>query len=130
MAGARTFKLYDSKKKRSAGTIDFINCNFIPNYLLVDYLRGGLEMTADFFFDFSTANNIKGTKGSLHNLPPGKNPYLTCFNQIFDNLQQYTVGQQVNPPPSPQIQKKINFFLGWCLCLPRNTELPRQRIRR
>jgi hypothetical protein len=93
MDGTRKFKLYDSKKKRSAGEVEFINPNFIPNYLLVDYLRGGLQISADFFFSYSTANNTKGGKGNLHSLPPGNNPYLTCFNQVFDNLQQYTVDQ-------------------------------------
>jgi hypothetical protein len=91
MEGGRKFKLFDSKKKRSAGEIEFINCNFIPNFLLVDYLRGGLKITADFFMNFSTANSLFDGKSNIHLLPPGSNPYTTCFNQVYGNLHQYTL---------------------------------------
>ncbi len=78
MDGERKFKLYDSKKKRSAGEIEFINCNFIPNFLLLDYLRGGLKVTADFFFNFSNENVGKknGVVYKLHGNSPIDNPYI------------------------------------------------------
>lgn len=80
--------MYDSAKKRSPGEVEFINPHFLDNHLLVDYIRGGLELKVDFLLNYSTDT----TNSIFKSASASQNPYLVSIDQIMKVIQPYTQG--------------------------------------
>jgi len=68
----------------------------LHQYDLIDYLRGGMKITADFFLNFSGENIIDKETGNLHDLEDKLNPYLIAMNEAYTILQQYTTENKVS----------------------------------
>lgn len=94
MKGGNIKRIFDAKKNRSAGHFKFQKYDFIYDYDLLDYLKGGMKITADFLIDFSESNQI-GAGKTLHDLPKAKNPYLLTISHAYKVLKQYASNRSV-----------------------------------
>lgn len=95
MKGNIIRRLFDVKKNRSAGHLKFKKYDFLYDYDLLDYLKGGMKITADFLIDFSKSNSV-GAGKSLHDLPKDKNPYLLTISKAYKILEQYASNKSVS----------------------------------
>ena len=97
--GNTMLKLWDEKKKRTAGMLEVVTPQFSYCYELVDYLKAGVKITADFFINFSDENMADRELGNLHDLDDRQNPYLNTMREAHKVLKQYTTESKVKKIP-------------------------------
>ena len=88
--GTREYTFKDSEKNRSSGKIKFVKWLFFPQYYLIDFFRGGINIEISSFLSFMKKENQ--TSSSEHNINNIRsNRYirsLLSFKKVFDRFQK------------------------------------------
>lgn len=95
MKGNNLLRFLDTKKNRSPGHIKFREYKIEYEYKLTDYLKGGMNISADFLINFSE-KNIDESKQNLHELSKQRNPYLQTIEHAYQILEQHIENASVS----------------------------------
>lgn len=125
--GVKQFTIINPKKKskkgyKHSGIITINTCQIIQNYTLMDYIRGGCQISLMIALDFTASNGIPTNPNSLHFMSPsGMNNYEQALFAVSEILLNYDSDKQV---PMYGFGGKINGITSHCFHMNFNPQDP------
>ena len=101
-----------NKKYKDSGFVVVRSCQIIKNYTIMDYIRGGCQISLSIAIDFTASNGIPSNPTSLHFMHPnGMNQYEQALHSVSQILLNYDGDKQV---PVYGFGGKINGMTSHC----------------
>ena len=84
LAGPASFAFKDMTVNNShAGTLQLISSKIVKEYMMIEYLRGGMQMALSVGIDFTASNMDPLNPSSLHYCNRGAQGYLNMYQQAI-----------------------------------------------
>jgi Copine/C2 domain len=99
--GVKSFPLTNPKKKsksgyKDSGKININICQLVKEYTLLDFIKGGCQISLIIAVDFTASNGTPTNPQSLHFMNPnGMNQYEQALYAVSDILLNYSTDKQV-----------------------------------
>lgn len=86
--GQRELVLEDPEKKRCAGKVEILKWVFLPQFFLIDYFRGGLNLDITCFMSFGEeGENDEFSEHRVSNMK--ENNYFKIISSVYNVLSRY-----------------------------------------
>ena len=119
-----SFTFANKSQNSTHGTFKLLEAKKEVCYTMLDYLRGGMQMSLMVGIDFTASNGSPNNKSSLHYFDPNSKDTLNLYQQSILSIGEILLNYDSDKLVSPVLNK------GACLRFWGRFELPEVQERR